>query len=75
MFAMNLSLFKNLRITERFKLEFRSEAVNALNHTNLLNPNATFSPNRQGVSTNALFGRITSASPPRRLQFGMRLTW
>jgi hypothetical protein len=75
MFSINLSLFKNFRVTERFKLEFRTEAFNALNHTNLLDPNQTFSPNRQGVNTNALFGRITSASPPRRLQFGLRLSW
>jgi hypothetical protein len=72
---MNLSLFKNFRITERFKLEFRTEAFNALNHTNPLDPNQSSSPNRQGVNTNALFGRITTASPPRRLQFGLRMTW
>ncbi len=75
MFSMNLSLFKNFRITERFKLEFRAETFNAMNHTNPLDPNQTFSPNSQGVNTNALFGRVTSASPPRRLQFGLRMTW
>jgi hypothetical protein len=75
MFSMNLSLFKNFRISEKVRTEFRAEAFNALNHTNLLNPNGSFSPNAQGVGTNALFGRITTASPPRRLQFGLRLSW
>jgi hypothetical protein len=75
MFSTNLSLFKNFRVTERLKLEFRGELFNALNHTNLLNPSQTFQPNRQGVNTNALFGRITTASPPRRVQFGLRMSW
>lgn len=73
--TMNLSLFKTFRISERVRTEFRAEAFNGLNHTNPLNPNVSFSPNRDGVSTNPNFGRITSASPARRLQFGLRLSW
>ncbi|MBI4909369.1 MAG: TonB-dependent receptor [Acidobacteria bacterium] len=75
MFTMNLSLFKTFRFSERVRTEFRAEAFNGLNHTNLLNPNASFSPNREGLSTNPNFGRITTASPARRLQFGLRLSW
>jgi len=75
MFTANLSLFKNFRVTERLKLEFRGEMFNALNHTNPLDPSQTFSPSRTGVNSNALFGRITSASPARRLQFGLRMSW
>jgi hypothetical protein len=75
MISSNVSLFKNFRVTERLKTEFRAEAFNALNHTNLLTPNQSFTPNRQGVNTNANFGRITTASPARRLQFGLRMTW
>jgi hypothetical protein len=56
-------------------LQFRAEAFNAFNHVNLNNPNTGFSPNRQGVNTNALFGRISSALDARRLQLGLRLTF
>lgn len=75
MFAVNLSLFKNFRVTEKMRTEFRAEAFNALNHVNLRDPNSSFSPNRQGISSNPNFGRITSASPARRLQFGLRITF
>ncbi|MBI3683437.1 MAG: carboxypeptidase regulatory-like domain-containing protein [Acidobacteria bacterium] len=70
-----LSAFRDFRITERFKLEFRAEAFNAINHVNYNNPSTTFSPNRQGVNTNALFGRLTSALDARRIQLGLRLTF
>jgi hypothetical protein len=56
-------------------MEFRGEAFNALNHVNHVNPNVTFSPNAQGVNTNAQFGRITNALPARRIQLGLRLTF
>jgi outer membrane receptor protein involved in Fe transport len=75
MFTMNLSLFKVFKTSEKVRTEIRGEAFNAVNHVNLGSPNASFSPNRQGVSTNALFGRITAARPARRLQFGVRLSW
>lgn len=70
-----LSAFKNFRLAERKQLEFRAEAFNALNHVNYTNPNVSFSPNRQGVNTNALFGRITNSLAARRIQLGLRLTW
>lgn len=75
MFSANLSLFKTFRATERLRTEFRAEAFNALNHVNLLDPNGSFSPNRQGLSSNPSFGRITTASPARRLQFGLRISF
>lgn len=70
-----LSAFKNFRLAEGKNLQFRFESFNALNHVNLNNPNTTFSPNRQGVNTNALFGRISSAMDARRLQLGLRLVF
>jgi len=70
-----LSAFKNFRLAERQQLEFRAEAFNALNRVNYTNPNVSFSPNRQGVNTNALFGRVTNSLAARRIQLGLRLTW
>jgi hypothetical protein len=65
---LDLAVFRNFPVTERFKLEFRAEAANALNIVNLNNPSAT----TVGTST---FGRITSANSMRQLQLGLRLTY
>jgi hypothetical protein len=69
------SVFKTFRIRERFKLETRWEMFNALNAVNLNAPNTTFSPNAQGVNTNANFGRIFGALDARRMQLGLRMTF
>lgn len=65
---VDLSLFKNFDITERFKLEFRTEAFNVLNTTQFTNPTASLG--------NALNGQITSTSNaynPRLIQFAARV--
>ena len=63
----DLSLFKNYRLTERFKLQFRAESFNALNHVQFANP-AT------GV-TNTAFGTITGEKGhgQRQWTFGLKL--
>jgi len=64
----DFSLFKNTRISERFNLEFRAEFFNGWNHTQFGPPNTTL--------TQGQFGRITSLlSPPREIQFALRLTF
>jgi hypothetical protein len=40
---MDAGLSKNSAITERYKLQFRGEFFNALNHLNLSDPNTTLS--------------------------------
>jgi len=62
---VNASLVKNTLLTERLNLQFRAEAFNLFNHTNLNLPD-----NFLGSPT---FGRITSARDPRHLQFGVKL--
>lgn len=63
----DLSVRKDIPINERFRLEFRFESFNALNHTNFSNPTTSVdSPN---------FGRTFSAASPRLNQFGMKLYW
>lgn len=61
----DMSVFKNTRITERQRLEFRAEFFNAFNHPNFGLPGGN-------ISTPATFGVITSASAPRIIQLGVK---
>ncbi|MCC6294027.1 MAG: carboxypeptidase regulatory-like domain-containing protein [Bryobacterales bacterium] len=72
---LSFSLFKTFKLAERFRLEARGELFNALNTVNYSNPNTTFTPNAQGVNSNANFGRITSSLEARRMQLGLRLAF
>ncbi len=62
---VTLGLFKNFQLTERFRLQFRSEFFNLFNHVNLGNPNANVSSKN--------FGKITSAGAPRVVQLALKL--
>jgi len=62
---VNLSLLKNFVITERWNLQFRAEAFNALNRANFNDPGRAL-----GSPT---FGMINSAEDPRNLQLGLKL--
>ena len=68
-----MSLFKNISLAERKRLQFRAEFFNLVNHTNLGNPNATaFS----GTSPSASAGLITAtATTSRQIQFGLKLSF
>jgi hypothetical protein len=61
----NVSVQKSFQFTERFRLDFRWEIFNVLNRV-VLGPPDT------GI-TSPTFGRITSANPPRQMQFGLKL--
>ncbi len=61
---IDLAAQKQFRFTETQRLEFRASFYNALNHANLGNPNTT--------QLQANFGRITTASTPRVIEFGLR---
>jgi hypothetical protein len=66
---LDASFFKNFRITERFNAQFRAEAFNLANHTNLANPNAC-------VDCPGVAGRIFGAFAsyvPRQWQFATKL--
>jgi hypothetical protein len=63
----DLAFIKNTRITEGKDIQFRLEALNALNHPGF--------PNPQLGPTSATFGRITAANQagyPRRLQLSLK---
>ncbi len=70
---LDLSLFKNVVVTERVRLQIRAEFFNALNHANFGTPNAiVFS----GAQISSTAGIVTStATTSRQIQFGMKLTF
>jgi Carboxypeptidase regulatory-like domain/TonB dependent receptor len=69
-FNIDMGLFRTFSFTESIKLQFRAEALNALNHPNFANPGAD-------ISTAASFGFITSTvgQGSRIWRFGGRLSF
>jgi hypothetical protein len=62
---LDFSIQRLFTIRERWKLQYRAEFFNGLNHTLLNNPGTTV--------TSSSFGRITSARDPRILQMALKL--
>jgi hypothetical protein len=71
--TVDFSLFKNFRITEKFNIQFRGEALNLTNFTILSNPDANLGDSK-AFGGNGNFGVITSsvAGTERHLQFSLR---
>lgn len=69
-FNMDLGLFRSVAVTEDIKLQFRAEALNALNHPNFGNPGAD-------VSTAGSLGYITTTvgQGSRIFRFGARVSF
>jgi hypothetical protein len=66
---VDFSLFKDFVITERVRVEFRSEFFNLFNHANFNNPAANVAPASIGS-----FGKSTSTvTDPREIQFALKL--
>jgi hypothetical protein len=68
---LDFSLFKNFPITERIRMEFRSEFFNLTNHPNFS------APSDLNYGDGARFGQITSTrhpeTNPRQIQFALKL--
>jgi hypothetical protein len=70
--VLDLAISRDFRFGERWKLRFRAEGTNVFNNVNWDLPNASVPAN---IASPGNFGRITSASAMRRIQFGARLTF
>ena len=70
------SIFKTFSVTERAKLEFRSEFFNLPNHTNfLLSKSGPQESNNSTVLGASQFGFLTAARAPRQIQFALKLSF
>lgn len=64
----DISAVKNFTFAERYRLQFRTEFLNALNRSNLAAPNTD--------PVNSLFGKISATVGfPRYIHFGLKLTF
>jgi hypothetical protein len=84
---LDLGIVKLFNISERFKLQFRTEMFNALNHANFDNPRSasvgspTFTSSQFGrtccatVSPNTSTNVIQTGESARIIQFGLKLNW
>ncbi len=78
---LDFSLFKDFQLTERFKLQFRSEFFNILNHPNFNAPgfggNGVVAIGGAKNYTSSNFGEIGSTRDapydPRQIQFALKL--
>jgi hypothetical protein len=61
----DISLQKSFHIGERFKLQFRSDFLNAFNHVNLNGPDTSIN--------SKTYGLINGAQSPRNVQFALKL--
>jgi hypothetical protein len=61
---VDLGLQKNFQLTERFKLQFRTDFINAFNHVQLNAPN---------MGLGAGMGQVTGAQPSRNIQLALKL--
>jgi hypothetical protein len=61
----DISLHKDFQLNERFKLQFRSDFLNAFNRVNLGAPNTTVDTSTTGV--------IQASQPARNIQFALKL--
>jgi hypothetical protein len=61
--GIDFSVVKNFTIVEHQSLQFRAEAINALNHPILVAPNSSIGPT---------FGLVNNAQGERQLQFALK---
>ena len=76
---VDLSVLKNIAVTERVNLQFRAEFFNLMNRANYASPNQTVFTNTGTAAApvytnNPSAGLISSlTTTPRQIQFGLKL--
>jgi hypothetical protein len=77
LFNLDASIFRNFRLTERFTVQFRTEAFGATNTPQFGQPGATVSSATRNAdnSIRALngYGEITSAGGERQFRFALKV--
>ncbi|MCU1255673.1 MAG: TonB-dependent receptor plug [Candidatus Angelobacter sp.] len=82
--TVDMSVFKNQKVSERLSLQLRAEAFNVLNHPNFAAPNFLNDANNSinnplkpvTDKANLGFGTLASTSTPsRQMQFGVKVIW
>ncbi len=68
----DIGVQKTFTITERQRLQFRCDGLDAFNHFNLGNPNATIADMRDGGLPIPTSGKITTGSGSRIIQLGLK---
>jgi hypothetical protein len=66
---VDLSLFKDIHFMERYKLQFRGEMFNLLNHANFRSDSLNIRFDSAGAGT------LTAAGPSRQIQFALKLVF
>jgi len=69
----DMSLFKNIPITEQVRLQFRWEVFNVFNKTNFQLPGANFAGHNR--INDPLFGQAGGTFNPREMQLGLRISF
>ena len=69
----NVSMFKEFSMPHQTRLQFRAEAFNVIGNVNLISPRTSLPPISSAANlSNPSFVQLTTAGPPRQLQFALR---
>jgi hypothetical protein len=78
----DLSLMKDIKLTERYRLQFRADGFNVLNHPNFSNPDGglcsvyafgTCTPNPDFGHSDSTIGNLVGIGTSRQIQFALKL--
>jgi hypothetical protein len=69
-FNSDLSLLKNMKITEKKLLQFRLETFNTFNHTQFFGPSAV-----DGDFNSQFFAQVVKSAAPRHVQVALKFTF
>ncbi len=69
----DLSVYRQIKITERVQSQLRLESYNTFNHTQWSSLNTALQFDPTGKQVNAAFDTPSAARPPRRVQIALRV--